>query len=173
MHIEFPSLPIFVLSIRKMNVMKLDPTDRKLLELLQSDSKNSVKELASKLGLTKTPVYDRIRRLEEGGLIRKYVAVLEPSLLPSYMVVFCSVSLDSQKLEAIESFSSAVLEFPEVLECYLMGGANDFLLKLIVKDLNDFHQFSSGKLAALNNISQIQSSFVLNEIKSSTVVPIY
>jgi Lrp/AsnC family transcriptional regulator len=153
--------------------MKLDDIDRRLLELLQADSKISVKELASLLGLTKTPVYDRIRKLEDEGLIKKYVAVLEKSLLPTYMVVFCSVSLENQKLEAIESFSNAVAEFPEVKECYLMGGANDFLLKLFVKDLNDYHQFSSGKLAALSNVSQIQSSFVLNEIKTSTVVPIY
>ena len=153
--------------------MKLDDIDRRLLQLLQEDSKTNVKELASELGLTKTPVYDRIRRLEEGGLIKKYVAVLKQSMLPSYMVVFCSVTLESQKLETIESFSAAVSEFPEVMECYLMGGANDFLLKLIVKDLTDYHQFSSGKLAALSMVSQIESSFVLNEVKSSTVVPIY
>lgn len=153
--------------------MKLDDTDRKLLHLLQADSKTNVKELSSKLGLTKTPVYERIRRLEEGGLIKKYVAVLEQSLLPTYMVVFCTVSLESQKLKAIELFSDAVLKFPEVMECYLMGGANDFLLKLVVRDLNDYHQLSSGKLAALDNVSQIQSSFVLNEIKISTIAPIY
>jgi DNA-binding Lrp family transcriptional regulator len=153
--------------------MKFDDIDRKLLALLQEDSKINVKDLASKLGLTKTPVYDRVRRLEESGLIKKYVAVLEQSMLPSYMVIFCSVSLESQKLEAIESFSKAVLQFPEVLECYLMGGANDFLLKLIVKDLNDYHLFSSGKLAALSNISQIQSSFVLHEVKNSNIIPVY
>jgi Lrp/AsnC family transcriptional regulator len=153
--------------------MKLDELDRKLLQLLQADSKANAKQLASALGLTKTPVYDRIRKLEESGLIKKYVAVLEQAMLPSYMVVFCSVSLESQKLEAIESFSRAVSDFSEVKECYLMGGASDFLLKLIVRDLNDYHQFSSGKLAALPNISQIQSSFVLHEIKNSTVVPIY
>lgn len=89
------------------------------------------------------------------------------------MVVFCSVSLESQKLEAIEAFSSAVLQFPEVMECYLMGGAQDFLLELIVKDLKDYHVFSSGKLAALPNIAKIQSSFVLNEMDISTVVPIH
>jgi Lrp/AsnC family transcriptional regulator len=153
--------------------MKFDTIDRKLLALLQEDSKINVKDLASKLGLTKTPVYDRVRRLEESGLIKKYVAVLEKSMLPTYMVIFCSVSLESQKLEAIESFSKAVLQFPEVLECYLMGGANDFLLKLIVKDLNDYHLFSSGKLAALSNISQIQSSFVLHEVKNSNIIPVY
>lgn len=153
--------------------MKIDDIDRRLLQLLQTNSKTNVKELASITGLTKTPIYDRIRRLEESGLISKYVAILDQELLPSYMVVFCSVSLESQKLKAIESFTTAVREFPEVMECYLLGGEKDFLLKLIVKDLNDYHQFSSGKLAALKNVSQIKSSFVLNELKRSTVAPIF
>ena len=89
------------------------------------------------------------------------------------MVVFCSVSLESQKLESIEAFGTAVKKIPEVIECYLMGGANDFLLKIIVKDLEDYHRFSSGKLAALPNVSQIKSSFVINEVKRSTVIPVY
>jgi DNA-binding Lrp family transcriptional regulator len=87
-------------------------------------------------------------------------------------VVFCSVSLDSQKLEEITAFSEAVREIPEVLECYLMGGANDFLLKVVVADLQAYHEFSSGKLAALPNVAQIKSTFVLNEVKRSTVFPL-
>lgn len=153
--------------------MKLDSIDRKLLELLQQDAKTNVKELAAALGLTKTPVYDRIKRLEAEGFIDRYVAVLNQSKLPSYMVVFCSVSLESQKLGALEAFSAKVLEFSEVMECYLMGGAQDFLLKLVVKDLDDYHRFSSGKLAALPNISKIKSSFVLNEVKSTSKLPVY
>jgi Lrp/AsnC family transcriptional regulator len=141
--------------------MKLDELDKKLLQLLQADSKANANRLAAALGLTKTPVYDRIRKLEEAGLIKKYVAVLEQSMLPSYMVVFYSMFLESQKLEAIESLSRTFSDFPEVKECYLMGGASDFLLNLIMKGLNGYHQFSSEKLAALPNISQIQSSFVL------------
>ena len=89
------------------------------------------------------------------------------------MVVFCSISLENQKLDAIETFSKAIENLPEVIESYLMGGANDFLLKIIVKDLNAYHQFSSGTLAALPNVAQIKSTFVLNEIKRSTVIPIY
>jgi DNA-binding Lrp family transcriptional regulator len=80
--------------------------------------------------------------------------------------------LDSQKLEEIEKFSAAVENIPEVMECYLMGGANDFLLKVAVEDLNAYHQFSSGKLAALPNVAQIKSTFVLNEVKRSTVFPL-
>ena len=100
------------------------------------------------------------------------MAILDRTKLASSMVVFCSVSLDSQKLEKIEAFSKAVSKIPEVMECYLMGGANDFLLKVVVKDLSQYHTFSSGKLAALPGVAQIKSMFVLNEVKSSTVFPL-
>ncbi len=153
-------------------MIKLDKTDHKLLALLQEDAKFNVKEIAAKLNMTKTPVYERIKRYEREGLIRNYVAVIDKSMVQTNMVVFCSVSLDSQKLEEIETFSKAVSKLPEVIECYLMGGANDFLLKVVVKDLDAYHQFSSGKLAALPNVDQIRSTFVLNEVKRSTVYPV-
>lgn len=152
--------------------MKLDEIDKKLLELLQNDSKLNIKEIAAKMNLTKTPVYERIKKLEKSGVIDKYVAVVNREKLDSNMVVFCTVTLDSQKLEQINIFNDAISKIPEVVECYLMGGSNDFLLKVVVKDLNEYHLFSSGKLAALPNLSQIRSTFVLNEIKKSTVFPV-
>lgn len=152
---------------------KLDAIDKRLLELLQKDAKTNVKEIADQLNLTKTPIYDRIKKYEKEGIIEKYVAVLNTTKIDNSMVVFCSVSLENQKLEEIEAFNKAVENIPEVIECYLMGGANDFLLKVVVKDLQSYHQFSSGKLAALPNVSQIKSTFVLNEVKRSTVVPLF
>lgn len=152
---------------------KLDSIDKQLLEILQADSKTNVKEISDRLSLTKTPIYDRIKRLEREQVIDRYVAVINPKVIANSMFVFCSVSLESQKSEAIEKFSNAVEEIPEVIECYLMGGANDFLLKVVVKDLKAYHQFSTGKLAALPNVAQIKSTFVLNETKRSTVVPMY
>lgn len=154
-------------------MIKLDETDKRLLRALQDDSDINVKELASRLSLTKTPIYERIKRYVRDGIIKKYVAVLDLTKVGNSMVVFCSVSLESQKLEAIEAFGRAVERIPEVIECYLMGGANDFLLKIVVQDLEDYHRFSSGKLAALPNVSQIKSSFVINEVKRSTVMPVY
>lgn len=151
----------------------LDATDRRILARLQADAKLNVKQLADELNLTKTPVYERIRRLESEGIIKKYVAVLDRARLPSSMVVFCSVSLEVQKIEKIEQFSRQVAEIPEVLECYLMGGTSDFMLKVIVEDLAAYHHFSSGKLAALPNVSQIKSAFVLHEVKHETVVPVF
>ncbi len=152
---------------------KLDATDRRLLEMLQRDSKINVKEVAAKLNLTKTPVYERIKRYEREGIIDKYVAVLDTDKIDNSMVVFCQVSLENQKLEALKDFNKAIENIQEVMECYLMGGANDFLLKVVVKDLNAYHQFSSRILAALPNVSQIKSTFVLNEVKRSTVVPLF
>ena len=153
-------------------MVKLDAIDRRLLESLQNDSKVNIKELASQLNMTKTPIYERIKRYDKEGIIEKYVAVLNREMVSTSMVVFCSVSLDSQKLEEIQKFSEAIKQIPEVMECYLMGGANDFLLKVVVNDLKAYHQFSSGKLAALPNVGQIKSTFVLNEIKRSTVFPL-
>lgn len=153
-------------------MVKLDAIDNRLLELLQNDSKINIKELANQLNITKTPIYERIKRYDRERIIEKYVAVINREMVSSSMVVFCSVSLDSQKLEEINKFSAEVKKIPEVMECYLMGGANDFLLKVVVSDLNAYHQFSSGKLAALPNVGQIKSTFVLNEIKRSTVFPL-
>lgn len=149
-----------------------DDLDLKILKRLQEDAKVNIKELSDELGLTKTPVYERIKRMEQAGIISNYVAVLNRDKLRSSMVVFCYVSLERQKLENLEQFNKAIMEIPEVVECYLMGGENDFLLKVVVKDLMAYHEFSSGKLAALPNVANIRSSFVLNEVKRSTVYPV-
>jgi len=149
----------------------MDKVDRQIVELLQRNAKLNIKEIAAELKMTKTPIYERIKRLEREGIIENYVAVVNRKKLPSSMIVFCSVRLMEQRLEEIEKFEKAILDIPEVLECYLMGGASDFLLKVLVKDLEAYHRFSSGKLAALPNVSQIKSFFVLDEVKRSTVLP--
>lgn len=144
---------------------KLDEIDLHLIQLLQKDAKMSIKELAAEVGITKTPVYERIRRLEQEKVIQKYVAVIDEKKLGDYMIVFCSVSLEEQKLKEINEFKKDVEAFPEVLECYLMGGGEDFLLKVKVRNLDDYHHFSSGKLAALDNVKHIKSTFVLSVVK--------
>ncbi|MFT7421674.1 MAG: DNA-binding Lrp family transcriptional regulator [Algoriphagus sp.] len=154
-------------------MVKLDAIDKQLLEILQKDSNTNVKEISVQLNLTKTPIYERIKRYDREGIIKKYVAVLDTNKIHTSMVVFCSVSLESQKLAAIKIFNKSVEKIPEVIDCYLMGGSNDFLLKVVVKDLHAYHQFSTGKLAALPNVAQIKSTFVLNEVKRSTVIPLF
>lgn len=151
----------------------LDATDKTILKMLQENAKINVKQMAAELNITKTPIYERIKRLENDGVISKYVAVVNRKKIPSSMIVFCSVSLETQKLEHIQVFTEAVSKVSEVVECYLMGGANDFLLKVVVKDLESYHKFSSGILASLPNVSQIKSTFVLDEVKHSTVLPFF
>lgn len=145
---------------------EIDEIDKTIISLLKLDAKLSIKEIADKVGITKTPIYERIKRLERSGIIQKYVAIIDEKKLGDYLIVFCSVALEEQKLKEINDFRKDVAQFPEVLECYLMGGGEDFLLKVKVKNLDDYHQFSSGKLAALENVKHIKSTFVLNVVKS-------
>lgn len=146
-------------------MINIDEVDRKIITQLKKNAKLSIQEIADKIGLSKTPVYNRIKKLESSGIIKKYAAIIDNKALINGMFVFCFVTLEAQKLKEIEIFKDEVRKLPEVLECYLMGGSYDFLLKVLVNDLSHYHFFSSEKLAVLNNISQIKSTFVLETIK--------
>ncbi|MEL6142079.1 MAG: Lrp/AsnC family transcriptional regulator [Bacteroidota bacterium] len=148
----------------------LDPTDRRLLNLLQEDAKYNIKELAADLGLTKTPVYERIRRLEQEGYIERYVAIVNKKRVKAGITVFCTVTLDQQKVEYFNELRNSIEAFPEVLEAYAVGGGTDFLLKVIVADLDQYYAFASRKLASLPHIGNISSSFVLDEVKYTTAI---
>ncbi len=150
----------------------IDYIDWQILNALQEDAKVNIKELAEKLNMTKTPIYERIRRMEKEGIIDRYVAIVNSRKISPYIIVYCSVSLDVQKADYLKKFRNAINKIPEVVECYLTGGAADFLLKVIVNDLQAYHEFASHKLAILSNVNQIKSSFVLTEVKHSTVFPV-
>ncbi|MBW7868216.1 MAG: Lrp/AsnC family transcriptional regulator [Brumimicrobium sp.] len=144
---------------------ELDEIDFKIIKLLKKNAKLSIKEISDAIGLSNTPTFERIKKMEKSGVIEKYVAIINERKIQEVMFVFCSVSLDVQKLKEIEEFKKEIKKLPEVLECYLMGGANDFLLKVMVKNLDNYHQFASGKLAALSHVNQIKSTFVLDVVK--------
>ncbi len=156
----------------KITPENLDAVDLQILEWLQEDAKLNVKEIADRLHMTKTPIYDRIKRMERSGVIGKYVALLETRRILPSITVFCSVTLDVQKAEQLDQFSEAVKQIPEVVECYLMGGLFDFLLKVVVRDLDAYHRFSSYQLAVLPHVSTIKSAFVLKEKKYETGFPL-
>lgn len=149
----------------------LDTIDRKIIRLLQEDAKLNVKEIAIRLNLTKTPIYERIKRLEREGIIDKYVAIVNRKKLAPSILVFISGKLEVSKFEQTEEFYEGIMGLPEVLDCYLMSGEYDFLLKVMVKDLDDYHNFYSKKLSQVPRVSYVSSSFVLNEAKRSTVLP--
>ncbi len=151
----------------------LDRIDKKILKLLQEDARMGIKTIAAKLNMTKTPIYERIKRLEKSGVITKYVAVVDRKKVSPSMIVFLTGALEVTAFEQIQEFYEAVEKIPEIMECYLIGGENDFMLKVIVKDLDAYNTFYSQKVATLPRVGRVRSSFVLNEAKQSTVLPFF
>lgn len=144
---------------------KMDDTDKRILRLLQRNAKLTNKQIADLLQMTTTPVYERIKRLEREGIIRRYEAVLDRSKLGLQLIAFCNVSLKEHATAYIHRFEEDVQSIPEVVECYHIAGMYDYLLKVVIKDMESYQQFVSTKLAALENIGKVQSSFVMNEVK--------
>ncbi len=143
----------------------LDAIDKQLLRLLQNDAKQTTKELAAHLGLTLSPVYERVRRLENLGYIKQYIAVLDKNLLGQPITTFCQVSIRYHDKAFIDKFEEEVQKLEEVQECYHMAGQVDFLLKIHVGSLNEYHDFVKYKLSQIENIGVLNSTFVLKEIK--------
>ena len=141
---------------------KLDKIDRKILRILQSDGRITTKELASKLHLTNTPVYERVRKLEKTGIIEKYVAVLNPEKLDRNMVIFIDVNLKKHTKEVVDNFRDAVLEFPEVVEFHNVTGEYDVHLKIMIKDMAEFKIFLEEKLSGLDYVTTFHSSFAIS-----------
>jgi Lrp/AsnC family leucine-responsive transcriptional regulator len=150
----------------------LDATDWRILRLLQENAKYTNKEIAARLGMTTTPVYERIKRLEEDGYVSRYVALLNREQLGLHMLAFCNVSLKEHSQPFLKQFESEVRSLQEVVACYHLAGIYDYLLKVIIKDMAAYQDFIVNKLASLDNIGKVQSSFVMTPIKESTQLPI-
>jgi len=135
---------------------------------LQRDAKQNTKEIASIVGLTATPTYERIKKLEQQEIIKGYIAVLDRERLGKQVVAFCQVTLSKHQKKLIDSFKADILGLPEVMECHHVSGNFDFLLKVVTDDIKSFHKFVNGKLADVEEISTIQSSFVMDAVKESS-----
>lgn len=146
----------------------LDHTDITILRILQKDSKKTAKEIAKILNLTTSPVYDRIRRLEKQGFIKKYVAILDKKLIDRSVTTICQVSMRYHNEAFIEKFEEQVQALEEVQECYHMAGQVDFILKIHTKDLEAYHDFVKTKLSKIDNIGVLNSAFVLKDIKHTS-----
>ncbi len=147
---------------------QLDGTDLIILRILQKNAKKTAKEIAQNLNLTVSPVYERIRRLEKQGYIKKYVAMLEKKLINLPVTTFCQVSMRYHEEAFIEKFEEQIQSLEEVQECYHMAGKVDFILKINTKSLEDYHDFVKYKLTKIENIGELNSSFVLKEIKHTS-----
>ncbi len=154
-----------------MEQIKIDEIDRRILEILQIEGRLPNARIAERVGLSPPSVLERIRKLEEKGIILGYGARLDGSRLGLKTVVFVSVTLTFHHLEGIEQFRETILEIPEVLECYHLTGESDFLLKIVVPDIENYEEFLLHKLTCIDSVSRVRSSFVLSTLKRNTRLP--
>lgn len=146
---------------------ELDATDLQILKTLQKNAKLTTKELAEAVHLTTTPVFERQKRLEKQGYIKKYVAVLDPEKLGQGLQVFCKVKLKQINREIAEAFTRRIMRIPEVTECYNTSGAYDYLLKVRARDMKQYQDFVLTKLGDIESVGSIESTFVMSEIKQN------
>lgn len=146
----------------------LDKTDRRILQVLQQDARLNTKEIAHRIGLSVTPTYERLKKIEKSGVIKSYVTLLEGDKVGKTLMAFCNVSLQLHSQPLIKKFEAAIADMTEVMECYHVAGTYDYLLKVVVDDMRRYQHFLTNKLAAIENIGQVHSSFVMTEIKHTT-----
>jgi len=152
--------------------MKLDETDLRILKIVQNKSNLTTKELASKVNLSATPVFERVKKLEKEGYIKKYVAILDPEKLEKSLIVFCNITLKEHTREIGNQFVKDILTLDEVTECYNISGDYDFLLKVLVKDMKHYQNFVLNHLGSVQNIGSAHSTFVMGEIKNTYAIPL-
>jgi Lrp/AsnC family transcriptional regulator, leucine-responsive regulatory protein len=147
----------------------MDNIDKNLLRLLQTDSKSTTKELSMKLNLSVTAVYERIKKLEKEGIIANYVALLNRNKIEKGFVVFCHLKLMQHTKEFISQFEKEVVKLNEVLECFHVSGDYDYILKICVKDMEEYREFMVTKLTTLQHIGSTHSTFMIGEVKNTTI----
>ena len=146
----------------------MDAIDKKLLGLLQEDTKKTTKELSMVLNLSVTAVYERIKKLEREGVISKYVAILDRNKVEKAFVVFCHIKLIQHSKDFVTTFENEVVKLNEVLECFHVSGDYDYILKVHVKDMDEYREFMITKLTSLQHIGSTHSSFMIGEVKNTT-----
>lgn len=149
--------------------MKLDAIDKKILKLLQTDAKLTTKEIALKTGLSATAVFERVKKLERTKVITGYTAILDTNLIERNFAVYCFVKLLQHTKEYVLNFERQAFKLPEVLECFHVSGDYDYILKIHVKDMQEYRNFMVSKLTNIDGIGSTHSSFVINEVKYSRV----
>ena len=147
---------------------KIDQFDRKILRELQANGRLTIQELSERVGLSASPVSRRVRILEREGFIRGYSALIDEARLGYPVSVFVSVQLEKQVDKALETFEAAMAEFPEVVDCWLMTGNRDYLLRVATSGLDEFEAFLTGRLTKVKGVASIQSSIPLRRVKAGT-----
>jgi Lrp/AsnC family transcriptional regulator, leucine-responsive regulatory protein len=152
-------------ALSKEEMPVLDSTDLQILKLLQQNARATIKEISEKVHLSTTPVHERIKRMEESGVIKQYVTLLNASKVGKGLMVICYVSLRQHSKNAGEKFIRGILEMNEVLECLTISGQFDFMLKVVAANMDEYYDFHVNKLSSLENVGNVQSVFVMGIVK--------
>ena len=150
----------------------LDNTDRRILNLLQQNALLTIQEIGNQINLSKTPVHERIKRLEREGVIERYVTIVDKKKVGNLLMIYCQVTLDRQTRDAFAAFDAAVRDLPEVVECNRVSGTFDYLLKIVSRDMETYNRFYQEQLSVISGTLHISSFFVMAEVKNSTVIPV-
>ena len=145
----------------------VDEKDIAILRALQQNAKATVQEIATKVHLSSTPVHDRIKRMEQNGVIKQYVALLDKSKINKGLTVICYVSLKEHSKIAGGKFIKNIMEMPEVIECYSISGEFDFMLKVVTENMDTYYNFHVNKLSQAENLGHVQSVFVMGVVKET------
>ncbi len=152
--------------------IELTATDRKILKVLQEDGRTTIQAIADSVGLSASPCLRRIRRMEQAGIITAYSITVDQNAVGLPVSVFVSIKLERQRAAQLDRFGEAIAAWPEVMECYLMTGQFDFLLRVVCADLAAYESFLREKLTQVDGVGSIESSFALGQVKYSRVLPI-
>lgn len=150
----------------------LDEIDLRILNVLQRDGRISNQDLADLVGLSPSPCLRRVKHLEKSGVVEKYVALVNPTAVERGLQAFVEVRLDRQTRAAVDRFEAEILKHPEVLECYLMAGDCDYLLRVVVHDLEEFRDFHMNSLAKIPGVGNVKSHISMKQVKYSTALPL-
>jgi Lrp/AsnC family transcriptional regulator, leucine-responsive regulatory protein len=145
----------------------LDEKDMQILRLLQENSRATIREISAEVHLSTTPVHERIRRLEESGVIKQYVTILDPSKVKKGLMVICYVSLRQHSKNAGGKFIKTILEMNEVIECLTISGEFDFMLKVVAENMDTYYDFHVNRLSQIENVGNVQSVFVMGVVKQT------
>ena len=148
----------------------LDQKDLAILKLLQYNARATVKEISDNVNLSTTPVYERIKWMEETGVIKQYATIVDPAKLNKRLMVIVYVSLKQHNKTAGSKFVKAIHEMSEILECYSISGEFDFMLKIVVEDMNAYYDFHVNQLSEMENIGNVQSIFVMGVVKETHIL---
>jgi Lrp/AsnC family transcriptional regulator len=150
----------------------MDSIDKKILKILQEDCMISYKDIATSIGLSYNPTYERIRRMEEEGIIKSRVAILDPKKIGVHLFVYCNITLKEQSKKSLIDFEKRIKTIPEIIEAVSITGVYDYMLKIAIRDIDAYNSFIMNKIANIPNIGQYHSNIVMSVVKDETALSI-